>query len=130
MDETPNTIPAQAPEQAQAAAQAIMNGSFCPYCGAPVQKDFMFCERCGKPLKGGQLSVTVMMQIGIYAMSLFLPPLGFWPGVKYFRDSDPKAKQIGMIAIALSIVSLILTFWLMDYFMNIYLSSLTGLTGL
>lgn len=24
--------------------------SFCPYCGAPVQRDFAFCRKCGKQL--------------------------------------------------------------------------------
>ncbi len=24
--------------------------NFCPYCGAPVAKDFEFCNRCGKKL--------------------------------------------------------------------------------
>ncbi|MGI6030240.1 MAG: zinc ribbon domain-containing protein [Eubacteriales bacterium] len=23
---------------------------FCPYCGAPVQPGFQFCNRCGRPL--------------------------------------------------------------------------------
>lgn len=26
------------------------SGSFCPYCGAPVQNDFAFCRKCGKQL--------------------------------------------------------------------------------
>lgn len=24
------------------------SGSFCPYCGAPLQSDFAFCRKCGK----------------------------------------------------------------------------------
>ena len=35
-----------APEQGHAPS----GGSFCPYCGAPVQDDFAFCRKCGKPL--------------------------------------------------------------------------------
>ena len=26
------------------------SGSFCSYCGAPVQSDFAFCRKCGKQL--------------------------------------------------------------------------------
>lgn len=25
-------------------------GGFCPYCGAPAEKDYDFCRRCGKKL--------------------------------------------------------------------------------
>lgn len=28
----------------------LTSGSFCPYCGAPVQNDFAFCRKCGKQL--------------------------------------------------------------------------------
>ncbi|MBR5501681.1 MAG: zinc ribbon domain-containing protein [Oscillospiraceae bacterium] len=28
----------------------ILPSSFCPYCGAPAEGDFRFCNRCGKEL--------------------------------------------------------------------------------
>jgi hypothetical protein len=35
-----------------------------------------------------------------------------WPGVKYFKSNDPKAKEIGQIAWALLIFSTVVTIWL------------------
>jgi hypothetical protein len=35
-----------------------------------------------------------------------------WPGVKYYKSPDEKAKQIGTIAWALIIISTIVTIWL------------------
>lgn len=27
------------------------DGAFCPYCGAPVKKDYLFCRKCGKQIE-------------------------------------------------------------------------------
>jgi hypothetical protein len=105
----------------------------CPHCGNEVPPDFSFCPKCGKQLKDAELSTTVFTQIWMYALSVFLPPLGLWPGIKYFRNSDPKAQQIGTIAIVLTVLSTIITIWLTFKFLNIYTStlneSLNGLGG-
>jgi len=37
--------------------------------------------------------------------------IGYWPGVKYMRSADPKAKQIGGIAMTLLVISSVVTFW-------------------
>lgn len=50
-----------------------------------------------------------MKQIGIYALSFFLPPLGLWPAFKYLRQEDTKAKTIGAIAIILTVISIALS---------------------
>ena len=26
-------------------------GGFCPYCGAPVEKDHLFCRKCGRQIR-------------------------------------------------------------------------------
>ncbi len=35
-----------------------------------------------------------------------------WQGLKYYRSSDPKTRQIGMNAIALLAISSVVTLWL------------------
>ena len=35
-----------------------------------------------------------------------------WPGMKYYKSNDPKAKQIGYVAWTLLIISTIITIWL------------------
>ena len=46
-------------------------------------------------------------QAVLYIGCLLLPPLGFWWGYKYIKQEDSKSKTIGMIAIVLTIISLI-----------------------
>lgn len=66
------------------------------------------------------------MQAGIYFLSIFLPPLGLWPGVKYFRHSDPRAKQIGTVAIVLTVASSFFSIWLTFQFLNVYVGAING----
>ena len=72
-----------------------MDENTCPQCHQPIQPDWYFCQNCGKELKAKPRSTTVLAQVGIYALSVFLPPLGLWPGIKYVREADPKAEQCG-----------------------------------
>ena len=39
-----------APLQANNPENTILPSVFCPYCGAPAEGDFRFCNRCGKEL--------------------------------------------------------------------------------
>ncbi len=130
-DAVPNIpVPGVDPSQTPAVPQI---GSICPACGNIVPTDFAFCPKCGKQLKDAPLSTSVFTQIWIYALSVILPPLGLWPGIKYVRHSDPKAQQIGWIAIILTVLSSIITIWLTFQFLNIYLNTfnetLNGLGG-
>jgi zinc-ribbon domain len=89
----------------------------CPQCHQPVQPEFYFCPNCGKALREKPLSTSVGTQAWIYALSIALPivaylAISYWPGVKYLRSGDEKAKQIGMIATVLLVLSTIVTFWL------------------
>lgn len=84
----------------------------CTICHFPLSDTFYFCPNCGKKIKEPPVSLSVSKQIGIYALSIFLPPLGLWPGIKYLLQKDQKAQIVGMVAILLTIVSTILTLWL------------------
>ncbi len=61
---------------------------------------------------------------------MLLPPLGLWPGIKYARNADPKAKNIGWAAIILTVLSTVITTWLTIQFMSAYLAAVnSALTG-
>jgi hypothetical protein len=96
----------------------------CPFCGYPTIEAFNYCPNCGKSLK--VRSISVFKQIGIYAVSILLPPLGLWPGIKYLSRRDGKAKIIGLIAIALTIISTAVTVWFSISLLNQITQSLNG----
>ena len=99
---------------------------FCTKCGTQFSAGLQFCPNCGAQIREKELSVTLFSQLWIYGMSVFLPPLGFWPGIKYFRSSDPKTKRIGMIALVLSLIATVLTIWATFAFLNIYLGTFSS----
>lgn len=84
----------------------------CPFCHFSLNEDFYFCPNCGKEIKQAPVSISLLKQLSLFALSLFLPPLGLWPGIKYFSQNDQKAKKIGLIAIVLTLISTIITIWL------------------
>ena len=62
-------------------------------------------------MKDVQFEISVEKQIGVYLLSFFLPPLGLFPGIRYLKNPDDKAKHVGLIAIFLTILSTIITVW-------------------
>ena len=88
-----------------------MTNSLCSFCHFPLSENFYFCPNCGKKINDSLAPLSPTKQIGIYALSLFLPPLGLWPGIKYFFQKDPKIKKVGLIAIILTIISTVITLW-------------------
>jgi hypothetical protein len=55
--------------------------------------------------------LSVAKQIGLYLLSFLLPPLGLWPGIRYLKNSDEKVRHVGLIAIFLTILSIIISIW-------------------
>ena len=90
----------------------------CPFCKSPVAETFYFCPNCGKNIKPVPLSTSFLKQIGVYAVSILLPPLGFWPGIKYLKKESKTAKMIGTIAIILTIISTVISVWLLKDLVN------------
>ncbi|HSW48014.1 MAG TPA: zinc ribbon domain-containing protein [Candidatus Saccharimonadales bacterium] len=84
----------------------------CPNCSLQVLPAFYFCPNCGKNLRPKPLSISVGKQIGIYLVSVLLPPLGLWPAVKYLRQDDQKAKNVGIVAIVLTIAATVVTIYI------------------
>lgn len=83
--------------------------NFCPKCKIAVSPEDFFCRNCGKPLKPRPLSTSIGKQTIIYLVSIFLPPFGLSPAVKYIKQPDSKSKIIGWVAVALTILSITIT---------------------
>lgn len=105
MPETPQVspLPAQAP-------------ALCPQCHQRVEASYYFCPNCGKNLHEPPLKTDSLTQAWIYAFSITLPIMCFllvskWPGMKYYKSADPKAKMIGEVAWILIVLSTIVTMW-------------------
>jgi len=90
----------------------------CPNCKWSVSSSDFFCPVCGKNLKEKLLSTSLTRQLLIYLLSVFLPPFGIWPAIKYLRQSDDKSKKIGLAAIFLTVISIVITIWLTAGFIN------------
>jgi hypothetical protein len=93
----------------------------CPVCHQPILAEYYFCPNCGAKINEAPLSTTAGTQAWVYAFSIILPMICFifvtrWPGVKYYKSSDPKMHRIGQIAWALLIISTIVTIWLVYVF--------------
>lgn len=100
--------------------------SICPNCHQPILESYYFCPNCGYNLKEKLMPVSAVMQIGLYALAIFLPPLGLWPGIKYAMKKNPQARWVGIITIILTLASTVLTIWGIFYFSNSYLSLISG----
>ena len=77
----------------------------CKYCKAQVLDTFYFCPNCGKKLKEPPFKFSLTKAIIIILESIFLPPLGLIPGIRYLLKNDIKAQAVGLIAIILTFIS-------------------------
>ncbi len=89
----------------------------CETCHQPILPTYYFCPNCGAKINSTPLATGLGTQLGIYLFSIILPLICFlfitrWPGLKYFRSKDPKAKLIGEVAWTLLILSTIIIIWL------------------
>ena len=89
-----------------------MEQKFCPVCKLPIFDSYIFCPNCGAKIREVVFTISVGKQISVYLISVLLPPLGVWPGIKYLLNPDEKAKKVGLIAIILTVISSIITIWM------------------
>jgi hypothetical protein len=118
---TPTISPTQTPAPAQVSASisstsASSAPAICSVCHQPILPSYYFCPNCGAKLNAAPLSTSPKAQAKLYAHSIILPMLCFftaskWRGWQYFKSSDPKTKQIGLIACILITLSTILLVW-------------------
>src|SRR4030042_1168633 len=81
----------------------------CPKCHVAVGPTDFFCYNCGKSLRAKPLSTQLSAEIMYYVGSLLLPPLGFWWGIKYLKQTDAASKRIGILCMVVTSISFILT---------------------
>lgn len=139
MDEVPfPTPPAQPQPQPQQpaattitpeqAAALIGHPMICPRCHFPTKPEYYFCPNCGAKLTEPPLGTGLVDQLLLYAFSLILPWIAYlaitkWQGIKYLRAPDSQARQIGLIALVLLVVSSIIAFWLTYTWIQGYVQS-------
>ncbi len=128
---SPTSQPASVPPAPQASPHILI----CPQCHQPVRPEFYYCPNCGKKLSEAPLPTDFGAQIMLYVFSIALPiicflAVNYWQGIKYARSADPKAQEIGWIAIALMVLSTIITFWLAAVWINGFIQSATNTAGL
>ena len=100
--------------------------NLCPVCHQPVLEKYYFCPNCGHSLKEKMTPIPLLIQVGFYALAIFLPPLGLWPGIKYAIKQNPHAKWVGIITIILTLISTVLTVWAIFSMFNNYLNQING----
>jgi len=80
----------------------------CPKCHATLEPGDYYCYNCGASAHPAPPSLSPAAQISLYAISFFLPPFGIFRGFKYLRQSDQKSKMVGIVSIALTMLSLVI----------------------
>ena len=98
----------------------------CPKCKSSYETTDLFCRVCGRKLKEKTLATSFSKQLSTYLISLLLPPLGLWPAIKYLRQGDIKSKQIGIIAIVITVISVIISIIVFTKFMHSFNNTLNG----
>ncbi|MFA6982189.1 MAG: hypothetical protein WC243_04175 [Patescibacteria group bacterium] len=66
----------------------------------------------------------------VYLLSFLLPPFGLVPAIKYLRQPDRKAKNIGLAAIILTVVSLVMSFYISMKFINVFSGGINDQVGI
>jgi len=103
----------------------------CSVCHQAISAKYYFCPNCGNNLKEKPKAISILTQVGLYALAIFLPPLGLWPGIKYMTKKGSQAKWVGGVTLVLTILSTILTTWaifaLFDNYIGQMNSALYGL---
>lgn len=100
----------------------------CPSCHfASLPLNAHFCPQCGVTLA---TDITLSQQIGLYALSFFLPPFGIVPAIKYLKQPTQKAKTVGVIALILTVLSIVISLASVLSVMNVYSSTISQLDTL
>jgi hypothetical protein len=103
--------------------------TICPTCHAVNPPDAYFCSNCGKALKEKQLPITLSRQVGVYFVSIFLPPFGLWYAYKYFRQPGPQARRIAIVSTILTIASTVISIWYTAALLQTIMQSLSAINS-
>jgi hypothetical protein len=80
----------------------------CPRCHVLVRSTDYYCFNCGQNLHPQPPPTTITQQVLLYAGSVLLPPMGIIWGFRYLKQTDSKSKIIGLVAIVLTVVTLLI----------------------
>jgi predicted amidophosphoribosyltransferase len=102
-----------------AMSATVPSQPICPRCHFSTKPEYYFCPNCGAKLTEPPIGTGLVDQLLLYAFSIILPWILYlaitkWQGIKYLRAPNARAKQIGLIALVLLIVSSVVAFWIMD----------------
>ena len=100
----------------------------CPSCQAVADTTANFCSQCGKRLKSAPLSTSVGKQAIIYLVSFFLAPFGLGYAFMYLKQSDAKARMIGIVSLVLTVCAIIAVIMFSAAFMRSYYEALDTFT--
>jgi hypothetical protein len=134
----PPSVPAMVPAAAVPVGPVIaaVSTMICPQCHFPVKPEYYYCPNCGTKLSEPAVATDLITQILLYAFSIILPWIAYlaitkWPGIKYLRAPDAKAKTMGLIMLALLVISSVVAFWLTYVWIQGYIQqSLNGVSNL
>ena len=101
--------------------------NICNVCHQPVSGKDFFCPNCGNNLKEKEMPISGIVQTGLYALAIFLPPMGLWPGIKYMMKKSKYAKRVGLITVILTLISSILNIWSIFVMFGTYMDQINGL---
>lgn len=96
----------------------IATPAVCPFCHVAARQTDYFCANCGKNLHPVPLGTMVMDQVKLYLGSVFLAPMGIIWGIRYLREKEDKSKIVGLVAMLLSIFTLIVAIQYTVNFVN------------
>jgi hypothetical protein len=80
----------------------------CPYCHQVITVSDIFCPHCGKELIE---NMSKGKQIWIYCISFLAPPLGLVYFFRYMKKDNLLLRRVGIIALVLTVLSVLLTIW-------------------
>lgn len=103
--------------------------TICVYCHATISSLANYCPECGKMQGGTVYSNSIPKQVLIYFVSFFLPPFGLRYVWQYYRKGDSVSKRIAFVALILTIISIVLSFFIANQIMNSVNQSLNDLNS-
>ncbi len=101
----------------------------CPKCKADILETAYFCSNCGRSLRSKPEDTSIVKQIFVYFVSLFLAPFGLGYAFKYLRQTDRKARMIGVISLILTVVAIIAVVVISTAFLEQQYSAINAISG-
>lgn len=90
----------------------------CLKCHVTVRSTDYFCYNCGNNLKPVPPSVSLVDQMTLYLKSILIPPFGILWAIKYLKQDSGKSKIVGVVAIILTLTSLVICLILSKNFID------------